>query len=80
MIYSALWLPSSGQKGVRHETTVLGQPAQSGLSDLQVTAVERVFGVVQAAARSSVPALGYAGTYTFANVLMTFAGTFLMMR
>lgn len=37
-------------------------------------------GVVQAAARSSVPALGYAGTYTFANVLLTFAGTFLMMR
>ncbi len=29
--------------------------------------------------RSSVPALGYAGTYTFANVLLTFAGTLLMM-
>ncbi len=29
--------------------------------------------------RSSVPALGYAGTYTFANVLLTFAGTVLMM-
>jgi putative transport protein len=26
-----------------------------------------------------VPALGYAGTYTFANVLLTFAGTVLMM-
>jgi putative transport protein len=29
--------------------------------------------------RSSVPALGYAGTYTFANVLLTFAGTMMMM-
>jgi len=29
--------------------------------------------------RSSVPALGYAGTYTFANVLLTFAGTVMMM-
>ena len=36
--------------------------------------------VVQAASRSTVPALGYAGTYTFANVLLTFAGTFLMTR
>jgi putative transport protein len=36
-------------------------------------------GIVQKAADSSLPALGYAGTYTFANVLLTFAGT-LMMR
>lgn len=35
--------------------------------------------VVTEAARSGVPALGYAGTYTFANVLLTFAGA-LMMR
>ena len=35
-------------------------------------------GVVTATARSSVPAIGYAGTYTFANVLLTFAGTTLM--
>ncbi len=31
------------------------------------------------AAKSSIPALGYAGTYTFANVLLTFAGTLIMM-
>jgi len=30
-------------------------------------------------AKSPVPALGYAGTYTFSNVLLTFAGTLLMM-
>ena len=35
--------------------------------------------VVTEAARPGVPALGYAGTYTFANVLLTFAGA-LMMR
>ena len=35
--------------------------------------------IVQSAARSSVPALGYAGTYTFANVFLTFAGTMMMM-
>jgi putative transport protein len=35
--------------------------------------------IVTEAARSEVPALGYAGTYTFANVLLTFAGTILMM-
>jgi putative transport protein len=34
--------------------------------------------IVTAAARSSVPALGYAGTYTFANVFLTFAGTVIM--
>ena len=34
--------------------------------------------VVTDAAKSSVPAIGYAGTYTFANVFPTFAGTFLM--
>jgi putative transport protein len=35
-------------------------------------------GIVQKAAGSSLPALGYAGTYTFANVLLTFAGSFMM--
>jgi putative transport protein len=34
--------------------------------------------IVQKAAKSSLPALGYAGTYTFANVLLTFAGSFMM--
>ena len=31
------------------------------------------------AAGNNVPALGYAGTYTFANVLLTFAGTLIMI-
>ncbi len=35
-------------------------------------------GIVQKAANSSLPALGYAGTYTFANVLLTFAGSAMM--
>lgn len=30
-------------------------------------------------AKSSIPALGYAGTYTIANVLLTLAGTFIIM-
>jgi putative transport protein len=34
--------------------------------------------VVSEAARSSIPAIGYAGTYTFANVLLTFAGTVMV--
>ena len=34
---------------------------------------------VQQAARSSMPALGYAGTYAFANVLLTIAGTLMML-
>ena len=34
--------------------------------------------VVNDAAQSQLPSLGYAGTYTFANVLLTFAGTYLM--
>lgn len=34
--------------------------------------------MVTEAAKSGVPAIGYAGTYTFANVALTFAGTFLM--
>ena len=34
--------------------------------------------VVTEAAGSGVPALGYAGTYTFANVLLTFAGALMM--
>ena len=35
--------------------------------------------IVNSAAKSNIPALGYAGTYTFANVLLTFAGSFMMM-
>ena len=35
-------------------------------------------GVVTSSARSSVPAIGYAGTYTFANVMLTFCGTYMM--
>ncbi len=35
----------------------------------------RPFGVVR---ESSMPALGYAGTYAFANVLLTVAGTIIM--
>jgi putative transport protein len=34
--------------------------------------------IVTDAAKSNAPALGYAGTYTFANVLLTFAGTLIM--
>jgi len=34
--------------------------------------------VVTGAARSEVPALGYTGTYAFANVLLTIAGTIIM--
>ncbi len=36
-------------------------------------------GIVQQAAKSTVPALGYAGTYALANVLLTFAGTAIML-
>ena len=36
-------------------------------------------GAVSEAAKSPVPALGYAGTYTFANVFLTFAGSLLMV-
>lgn len=35
--------------------------------------------LVTEAARSQVPALGYAGSYTFANVILTFAGAFLVL-
>jgi len=34
--------------------------------------------VVNRAAKSSVPSIGFAETYTLANVLLNFAGTFLM--
>lgn len=34
--------------------------------------------VVTSAAKSDVPALGYAGTYAFANVLLTIAGTIIV--
>ena len=33
--------------------------------------------VLNQLAKSPVPALGYAGTYTIANVLLTFAGTLI---
>ncbi|WP_305983863.1 aspartate:alanine exchanger family transporter [Roseibium sp. MMSF_3544] len=36
-------------------------------------------GIVQQAAKSTVPALGYAGTYALANVLLTLAGTIIML-
>lgn len=35
-------------------------------------------GVVTEAAKSPLPALGYAGTYAFANVFLTFAGTLMV--
>ncbi len=35
--------------------------------------------LVTDAAKSQVPALGYAGSYTFANVILTFAGAILML-
>ena len=35
-------------------------------------------GAINDAAKSTVPSLGYAGTYTFANVFLTFAGTLMM--
>ena len=34
--------------------------------------------MVTSVAKSDVPALGYAGTYTFTIVLLTFAGTLLI--
>ncbi|WP_170355510.1 aspartate:alanine exchanger family transporter [Ruegeria lacuscaerulensis] len=36
-------------------------------------------GIVQQAAKSSVPSLGYAGTYALANVLLTALGTLIML-
>ncbi len=36
-------------------------------------------GIVQDIAKSSVPALGYAGTYAFANILLTAAGTLMLV-
>ncbi len=35
--------------------------------------------IATSAAKSSIPALGYAGTYTFANVFLTFSGSIIMM-
>ena len=35
--------------------------------------------IVTESAKSNVPAIGYAGSYTFANVLLTFGGTLMMM-
>ncbi|MGL5288002.1 MAG: hypothetical protein ACRC9N_00605, partial [Aeromonas sp.] len=34
--------------------------------------------VVNEAANSSIPALGYAGTYAVANVMLTLAGSFII--
>ena len=36
-------------------------------------------GIVQDAAKSSIPALGYAGTYAFAYILLTMAGAAIML-
>lgn len=36
-------------------------------------------GVVQEAAKSPIPALGYAGTYAFANILLTMAGAAIVL-
>ena len=47
--------------------------------DLFVLGLSIIFiSIVNDAAKSDVPALGYAGTYTFANVILTSAGTFIM--
>jgi len=35
--------------------------------------------VVNEAAKSNVPALAYTGAYAFANVILAFAGTLLML-
>jgi putative transport protein len=35
--------------------------------------------LVNSEARSTIPALGYTGTYAFANVLLTLAGTLVML-
>jgi putative transport protein len=35
-------------------------------------------GLVTRAARSELPALGYAGTYPFANIILALAGTILV--
>jgi putative transport protein len=35
--------------------------------------------IISQAAKSNVPAIGYAGSYTFANVLLTFGGTIMMV-
>ena len=35
--------------------------------------------VVNDAAKSNAPALGYTGTYAFANVILTVAGTLIML-
>ena len=35
--------------------------------------------VVTEASKSYIPAIGYAGTYTFANVFLTFAGTLMVI-
>ena len=35
--------------------------------------------IVSQTAKSSVPAIGYAGSYTFANVFLTFSGSIMMM-
>lgn len=35
--------------------------------------------IVNDYAKSTIPALGYAGTYAIANILMTLAGTFIII-
>ena len=36
-------------------------------------------GIITAAAKSEAPALGYTGTYAFANVLLTVAGSVILV-
>jgi putative transport protein len=55
----------------------LGYGMSAGLLAGALTSTPTL-GVISEAARSPVPSLGYAGTYTFANVFLTFAGTLMM--
>lgn len=51
--------------------------AQDGLKYLAMTSTPSL-NVITQAAKSPIPALGYAGTYTFANVFLALAGTVLV--
>ena len=64
-------------------------PAETEMAELTVKAVllgaitgamtsGAALSTVNAAARSSVPALGYTGAYAFANVILTIAGTLIV--
>ena len=83
-------LPSWTTNAMSNQLTVL-IPCRNEEQNIQecIASIASIAGVAHAkiswkkltitAAKSSVPAIGYAGSYTFANVLLTFAGT-LMMR